>query len=114
MGSERDRPLIAALIQALQSREATIDQVFFDWRDGRDPGTESYPGEAFRELARLLAGRDNPAARSHPYWRDVAPCSMHIEEVEAIWAAIAEHDDWQPFEDKIAAIRRMDEAMHAA
>jgi len=36
---------------------------------------------------------------------------MHIEEVEAIWAAIAEHDDWQPFETKVAAIRRMGDAM---
>jgi hypothetical protein len=36
---------------------------------------------------------------------------MHIEEVEAIWAAIALEDDWQPFEDKVRAIRRMGEAM---
>ena len=26
---------------------------------------------------------------------------MHIEEVEAIWSAIAERDDWKPLEDKI-------------
>jgi len=36
---------------------------------------------------------------------------MHIEEVEAIWSAIAERDDWQPFHDKVRAIRRMGEAM---
>jgi hypothetical protein len=36
---------------------------------------------------------------------------MHIEEVEAIWAAIADRDDWTAFESKIAAIRRMGEAM---
>ena len=36
---------------------------------------------------------------------------MLIEEVEAIWAAIAERDDWGPFEAKIAAIRRMGDAM---
>ena len=35
---------------------------------------------------------------------------MHIEEVEAIWSAIAEHDDWAPLERKIAAIRRMGQA----
>ena len=39
---------------------------------------------------------------------------MLIEEVEAIWAAIAERDDWAPFEAKIAAIRRMGEAMRDA
>ena len=38
---------------------------------------------------------------------------MHIEEVEAIWAAINQDDDWGPFEAKVAAIRRMGEAMHA-
>jgi hypothetical protein len=36
---------------------------------------------------------------------------MHIDEVEAIWAAIAEGDDWGPFEAKVAAVRRMGEAM---
>jgi hypothetical protein len=36
---------------------------------------------------------------------------MHIEEVEEIWSAIAERDDWKPFEDKITAIRRMGDAM---
>jgi uncharacterized protein YdiU (UPF0061 family) len=106
-----DRPLAAALIKALQSRHAGIDRVFFDWRGGRDPGAEAYSQEPFRELARLLDGRGNPQARTHPYWSDPEPCSMHIEEVESIWAAIADHDDWSPFEAKIAAIRRMGEAM---
>jgi hypothetical protein len=36
---------------------------------------------------------------------------MHIDEVEAIWSAIAERDDWQPFADKVTAVRRMGEAM---
>ena len=47
----------------------------------------------------------------HPYWSDAAPCSMYIEEVEAIWDAIATGDDWSPFEAKIAAVRRMGEAL---
>jgi hypothetical protein len=36
---------------------------------------------------------------------------MHIDEVEAIWSAIAERDDWQPFEDKVNAVRRMGAAI---
>jgi hypothetical protein len=36
---------------------------------------------------------------------------MNIAEVEAIWSAIADHDDWRPFDDKITAVRRMGEAM---
>ena len=35
---------------------------------------------------------------------------MLIDEVEEIWAAIADHDDWAPFNAKISAIRRMGEA----
>jgi uncharacterized protein YdiU (UPF0061 family) len=104
-----DRNLAAAVINALASCEKPIDRVFFDWRGGRDPGEEHYPSEAFRALAAALEGRSRTQA--HPYWSDAEPCSMHIEEVEAIWSAIAERDDWQPFNDKIAAIRRMGEAM---
>ncbi|MGE5562162.1 MAG: protein adenylyltransferase SelO family protein [Bacillota bacterium] len=104
-----DRDLAAALIKALASRAAEIDRIFFDWRGGRDPGADKYPREEFRELARPLAGRERPP--SHPYWSDEAPCSMQIEEVEAIWSAIAERDDWRPFEEKVRAIRRMGEAM---
>ena len=60
-------------------------------------------------LAGALAGYA-AEHREHPYWNDDAPQSMLIEEVEAIWAAIAERDDWSLFAAKIAAIRRMGEA----
>jgi serine/tyrosine/threonine adenylyltransferase len=103
------REIAAALIKALATRAKPIDRIFFDWRGGRDPGAESYPGEEFRELARLVA--DSKHSPSHPYWSDASPCSMHIDEVEAIWSAIAERDDWRPFNDKITAVRRMAEAM---
>ena len=33
-----------------------------------------------------------------------------VDDVEAIWAPIAERDDWSAFEAKIAAIRQMGEA----
>jgi hypothetical protein len=51
------------------------------------------------------------ASLDHPYWSDPEPCSMHIEEVEAIWAPIADADDWSLFTGKVAAIRRMGEAL---
>jgi len=110
-GAADDRPLAAALIEALQSREVGIDRIFFDWRGGRDPGGETYASPPFRALAAKIEGRFRKP--SHPYWSDHVPCSMHIEEVEAIWAAIAGHDDWAPLEAKIAAVRRMGDAMRA-
>jgi len=104
-----DRPIAGALVRALGTRAQPIDRIFFDWRGGNDPGTELYPGEQFRELAALLKGRER--AKSHPYWSGDEPCSMHINEVEAIWLAIVERDDWQPFNNKVKAIRLMGEAM---
>jgi uncharacterized protein YdiU (UPF0061 family) len=104
-----DHELARALVEALDAKTATIDRIFFDWRGGRDPGAEEYPAGQFRKLAALLAGRERPPVGD--YWSDPEPCSMHIEEVEAIWAAIADRDDWTAFESKIAAIRRMGEAM---
>jgi uncharacterized protein YdiU (UPF0061 family) len=108
---QQDRLLVAAIVTSLQSRQAGIDRFFFGWRGGIDPGTVAHPQEPFRDLARLLEGRANTGARAHPYWSGDGPCSMHIEEVESIWAAIATKDDWAPFETKVEAIRRMGEAM---
>ena len=107
--TESDHELARAFVEALATKSATIDRIFFDWRGGRDPGAETYPGKSFRTLAALIAGRER--APAHPYWSEAEPCSMHIEEVEAIWDAIAQRDDWSPFEAKIAAIRRMGEAV---
>jgi serine/tyrosine/threonine adenylyltransferase len=104
-----DREIAAALIRALATQVQTIDRTFFDWRGGHDPGFQRYPAQEFRELASMLEGRQSP--KTHAYWSDPEPGSMHIDEVEAIWSAIAESDDWQPFDNKVKAIRRMGEAM---
>ena len=106
---EEDRELISALLDALRSRKVGIDRLFFDWRGGRVPSDPAYAGEPFDGLAAALAGRQ--ASLSHDYWTDPAPCSMLIDEVETIWAAIAERDDWSMFEAKIVAIRRFGDAM---
>jgi hypothetical protein len=106
--AEEDRVLVRAMVAALSTRTVGIDRFFFDWRGGRVPDSEAYAAAEFRALADLLRGREQPA--EHAYWSDPAPCSMHIEEVEAIWAPIARSDDWTMFEQKIAAIRRMGEA----
>ena len=108
-GDAEDQPLVSAILSALRSRLVGIDRFFFDWRGGRMPTDETYRKGEFDELRARLEGRQSPL--SHPYWSDPAPCSMLIDEVESIWAAIAEQDDWKPFEAKIAAIRRMADAM---
>ena len=107
----KDPALVSAMLAVLRRQDATIDRFFFDWRGGRmaDGGGADVGKEA---LSELMNGREAlPGALDHDYWRDPAPCSMPIDEVEAIWAAIADSDDWGPFDSKIVAIRRMGSAM---
>jgi serine/tyrosine/threonine adenylyltransferase len=118
METERDVALLTALEQALAKQSVEIDRFFFDWRGGRrrgaSPADETYASEEFAALAEMLADfAPAPGALDHDYWSDDAPCSMHIDQVEAIWSAIDERDDWAPFEAKIAAVRRMGEAIRS-
>jgi hypothetical protein len=39
------------------------------------------------------------------------PCSLLIDEVESIWAPIADADDWSGLTAKVAAIRAMGDAL---
>ena len=111
-GDETDIALVGAILPALRTRAVTIDRLFFDWRGGRVPQGDAYGAPEFERLADTLAGRNATAqALDHEYWSDPEPCSMHIDEVEAIWADIAGQDDWSRFERKVAAIRRMRDAM---
>jgi uncharacterized protein YdiU (UPF0061 family) len=106
---EADREIARSVTRALASSRVAIDRFFFDWRGGARPANSLYDGAEFDAIAAAIGERQG--ARTNGYWSDEAPCSMHIEEVEAIWAAIAERDDWAAFERKVAAIRRMGEAM---
>ena len=99
-GIEADTALVGACEKALVESGEAPDEFFFRHRGAR---------HATGELAEALAGYERQDT-SHPYWEDEQPQSMLIEEVEAIWSAIAQQDDWQPLQDKIAAIRRMGEA----
>jgi serine/tyrosine/threonine adenylyltransferase len=110
-----DAALLLAIEQALVTQTVSIDRFFFDWRGGRrrgpSPAGEAYEAAEFKELAATLEARTPlPGATDHPYWSDAEPCSMHIEEVEAIWRRIDTLDDWSALEAKVAAVRRMAEA----
>ncbi|PSJ39570.1 protein adenylyltransferase SelO family protein [Allosphingosinicella deserti] len=115
---ERDRDFLLALEGALAKQTVQLDRFFFDWRGGwkrgPSPADEAYRDEAFQKVIRLMRLYDAvPGATRHAYWADREPCSMHIDEVEAIWRRIDEADDWSAFDAKIAKVRRMGEAMHS-
>ena len=111
-GDREDLALVQAIEAGLATRTAGIDRFFFDWSGGRRrPGPyDTNYATHFGEVEAILARYDSARMTDHPYWSDAEPCSMHIDEVEAIWAAIDEKDDWTPLHSKVAAIRRMGEA----
>ncbi|HYG49068.1 MAG TPA: YdiU family protein [Allosphingosinicella sp.] len=118
-GHERDAAFLVALETALAARSVTLDRFFFDWRGGRrrgpSPADEAYGADAFAGFREGIGEYEAAeGALDHDYWSDDAPCSMHIDEVEAIWSRIDEADDWAPFHAKIEAVRRMGEAMAGA
>jgi uncharacterized protein YdiU (UPF0061 family) len=114
LAEERDIRAVTALETALYETRVEIDRFYFDWAGGRlrRPDAQGlYGAEAFTQLAEALAGYTPRQEFSHPYWAGHAPCSMHIEEVEAIWAPIAERDDWSALYAKVDAIRAMGDAL---
>jgi uncharacterized protein YdiU (UPF0061 family) len=104
-----DRVLADAVTTALATSHMPIDRFFFEAFGGWLPEGDDWA--AFESVRALLSDYRPRSDRSHPYWSDAAPCSMLIGEVEQIWAAIAERDDWTPFDAKVAAIRRMGQAL---
>lgn len=100
-GLEADSALVGACEQAMRESGQGPDAFFFAHRGGR--------GDPTGELSEMLS-QYTPTDAAHGYWSDDTPQSMLIDEVEAIWAAIDQDDDWQPLMNKVAALRRMGEA----
>ncbi|MEL6857371.1 MAG: YdiU family protein [Pseudomonadota bacterium] len=90
----------------MTSSEAHWPQTFFDWfggraseaRAARSPQAGLYETEAFAPIrAKILARTpDRPERLQHAYFQASRPVDLIIETVEALWAPIAEHDNWAP------------------
>lgn len=102
-----DRALVQIMERALRTNAVPMDRFFFDVFGGSLPETYGQEWDAFRTALAPYAPRKD---RDHRYWQG-EPCSLLIDEVEAIWAPIAEADDWSRLHAKVAAIRAMGEAL---
>lgn len=112
--------LFAAMSDFMVGEKCPYERFFFDWYGGplsearakASPIAKLYETEKFAPVhAALMAATPLHAnVTGHDYFQG-EPCTMLIEEVEAIWAEIANHDDWQPLHDKIDRIRQMGEAL---
>jgi uncharacterized protein YdiU (UPF0061 family) len=111
--AEQTATLMESAVRGMIETRVQIDRFYFDWRGGALRNSEAeqlYAGPEWATFREQIASFANPAAVEHPHWSSASPCSMHIDEVEAIWSAIDKDDDWSALERKVDAIRFMGEA----
>lgn len=87
---------------------------FFDWFGGAasearalgGPRADLYRTETFETFRRRLAAfePDRPERLADPVFQRPEPEELIIEEVEALWAPIAQSDDWGPLTEKLGRI----------
>jgi serine/tyrosine/threonine adenylyltransferase len=122
-GYEHDGALAKALWTFLHETRAPFEQTFFDWYGGvlssqraeKSSSASFYAHESFQALRTALSDfSPSPGSNhEHPYFEQSTPCTMLIDDVEAIWAPIAAEDDWSLFNAKLDDIRTMAAAYRA-
>jgi uncharacterized protein YdiU (UPF0061 family) len=114
IGDEQDLDLIGHIFLFLHDSRMPFEQFFFDWYGGlasrdradRSPEAHHYRAEAFAPVQAALEPYRpvDPSRLQARYFQQTRPQALIIDEIEQIWAAIAERDDWQPLADKLTAI----------
>ncbi|MFZ1427218.1 MAG: YdiU family protein [Geminicoccaceae bacterium] len=116
-GDEADNALVTELFAFLDATKAPFERVFFDWYGGVDstrraslsPSADLYVSPAFAPVRAALEQHEaiDGIGTDHPYFSGGAPCTMLIDEVEAIWAPIAQADDWSALTAKLSQIAQL-------
>lgn len=118
--ADADDDMLRAFHVFLHDSQVPYEQALFDWYGGKagrsraaaSPVADKYAGEQFDAFVARLDGYEvaEPDRLDHDYFRRSTPVTMLIEDVEALWARIADHDDWTALAEKLADISMMREA----
>lgn len=116
-----DLIFLQTLYNWMSETQAPWAQVFFDWfggakserRAARSPIARLYETPDFAPVREALFSRAmvRPERLDHAYWQRETPVTLLYDDVEALWAPIAEADDWSLFETKLADIDAAREAL---
>lgn len=117
---DADRAMIDALFRFLDATRMPFEAAMFDLFGGparltkalAGPRAAFYAAAEFTPLRSLLeAATPAPdAGLAHAYFDGDHPTTLLWDEIEALWAPIAERDDWSAFTTKLASIARVREA----
>lgn len=117
-----DQRLLDATLALLRDKGETLrwEPLFFDWFGGFSSSAralggvrgKTYQGEAFDafRFALLEHEPDRPERLEHPMFAVPEPEELLIDEVETLWSAIEQGDNWTPLHAKLA---RLDAARQA-
>jgi serine/tyrosine/threonine adenylyltransferase len=116
---EENAAFFMAAFDFLAESQVTFEQFFHDWYGGRlsreralrSPEVNLYKGERYEMFVREAEARVPDASAEKrlkdAYFQKPKPCSLLIDEIESIWDAIDQKDDWSVFDRKISEIRSM-------
>lgn len=108
-GDEKDHQLLAAFFSFMDAQKLPFEKTFFQFHSGRLQKTSNETNTELQKLIDLIQAyepADMTIARA-AYFQNEEPCTLLIDEIEAIWKPIAENDDWSLFENKLQSIRLM-------
>jgi uncharacterized protein YdiU (UPF0061 family) len=115
-GADADIELVNSAFRALAEGGEGLrwEPFFFDWFGGEastgramdGPRAELYRTETFEIFRRRLAAfePDRPERLADPVFQRAEPEELIVEEVESLWAPIADEDDWAPLHAKLGRI----------
>ena len=119
--AKADLDFLQTVFAWMTETQVSWDQFFHDWFCGEassrravtGPQAAAYAAAEFSEARAGIEARapERPERLRHAYFQLATPVSLVIDEVERLWAPIADNDDWSLFERKLADIADMREAL---
>lgn len=119
-----DDATIEAMLEYLARVPVDLFQFFHDWYGGEasadraaeSPAAAHYGGAHFTALRRRFARHvaSHPERLGEPHFQRARPPTLVLPEVEAMWDAIDQDDDWTKLQSHIEAVRAMGETLALA
>ncbi len=118
---ETDLNFLTELFSWMTESQVPWHQFFFDWfcgmqsetRAAASPSADLYTRDDFSTVREYLRHYkpDCPERLTHAYFQRSCPETLLIDEIEELWSAIADHDDWSLFESKLEGIAQKRKAL---
>lgn len=116
--ADADLAFVDDTMTMMHDQKLPFEAFFLDHFGGRDRDRHTGKRKDIYAASEVVNWQDRfrdyvPESRGlleHTYFQRPDPADMLIDEVEDIWSAIADHDNWTPFEMKCAELNAMIDA----